>query len=61
MRTHKGKEIDYIEERDGQLFTFELKWNSRKSSEIPKEFAKAYKDFTYTVVNRENLLDQFGE
>ncbi|MDR0605654.1 MAG: ATP-binding protein [Bacteroidales bacterium] len=56
-RTHAQQEIDYIEERDGQLFVFELKWNEKKQVKIPKSFANAYPNHTFSVINRSNYLD----
>jgi predicted AAA+ superfamily ATPase len=29
-RTHSQQEIDYMEEKDGLLFVYELKWNEKK-------------------------------
>lgn len=56
-RTHAQQEIDYIEERDGQLFVFELKWNEKKQVKIPNSFANAYPNHTFSVVNKSNYLD----
>ncbi|MEI7677435.1 MAG: ATP-binding protein, partial [Bacteroidales bacterium] len=41
-RTQAQKEIDYIEEFDGQLYAYEFKWNTKKTTKIPTDFAKAY-------------------
>jgi predicted AAA+ superfamily ATPase len=56
-RTHAQQEIDYIEERDGQLFVFELKWNEKKQVKIPNSFANAYPNHTFSVINKSNYLD----
>jgi predicted AAA+ superfamily ATPase len=53
-RTHAGQEIDYIEEREGKLFAFEFKWNSNKKVKIPTAFKKAYSDFEFKLINKEN-------
>lgn len=38
------KEIDFIEERDGKLFTYEFKWNPKASgnARLPKNFLESY-------------------
>jgi len=53
-RSHQQQEIDYIEEIDGQLKTFEFKWNPNKKSKIPLTFSKSYPNHTYNLINQEN-------
>ena len=53
-RTHAGQEIDYIEEREGKLFAYEFKWNSNKNTKIPTAFKKAYLDYEFEVINKDN-------
>lgn len=55
-RTHRGQEIDWVEEVDGKLYAYEFKWNSRKSK-VPSAWQKAYPDAEYSVVNQENYLE----
>ncbi len=57
-RTQDQQEIDYVEERDGVLFAYEIKWNVKKMPALSKSFANAYPNHKYTVVNRENY-EQF--
>jgi len=57
-RTQDQQEIDYVEERDGVLFAYEIKWNVKKKPTLSKSFANAYPNHKYTVVNRENY-EQF--
>ncbi|MEM6643285.1 MAG: ATP-binding protein [Bacteroidota bacterium] len=56
-RTYDQQEIDLIEERDGTLFAFEFKWNSRKKVKVPIAWKKAYPDSTFKSVNTENFLE----
>lgn len=57
-RTTSQREIDFIEERDGQLHLYEMKWNPKKSkAKAPTEFSKAYGEMPFTVVTPENYLD----
>jgi hypothetical protein len=55
-RTYDQKEIDLIEERDGKLFGFEIKWGQRKVKN-PEEFLKTYKNASFKVIDQENYLD----
>ncbi len=55
-RTYEKKEIDWIEEREGKLFAYEIKWGN-KSSKPPKDFIENYKEAEFMTINRENYLD----
>lgn len=54
-RTHGQQEIDLIEEIDGQLHTFEFKWNTKVACKQPQAFAAAYPNSTFTVVNPQSF------
>lgn len=53
-RTYSQKEIDLVEERDGQLFAYEFKYQPKKM-EAPVEWQKGYPDAAYEVISRDNL------
>lgn len=53
-RTHDKAEIDYIEEEDGLLNAFELKWKQR-NVHFSRSFRENYPNHTTTVVSRENF------
>lgn len=57
-RTTARQEIDYIEEVDGTLSAFEIKWNPRRKPSAPLSFANAYPNATFKVISRENY-EQF--
>lgn len=57
-RTHSQQEIDYIEERDGLLSTYQFKFGSNKSVKKNKLFEITYPNSTFTVVNKDNY-DKF--
>jgi len=59
-RTYDGQEIDLVEERDGKLFGFEIKWSSKAKTKAPKDWLGKYKNAQYKVVNQENYLDFIG-
>ncbi len=56
-RTTTGKEIDWLEEREGKLFAFEAKWNPERRAKLPLGFEEAYPNTEFRVVHRENYLE----
>jgi uncharacterized protein len=55
-RTYSQKEIDLVEEREGKLFGYELKWGAGRTA-APKEWLKAYPNATWQIINRQNYLE----
>lgn len=41
-RTLQQQEIDYVEEREGNLFAYEFKWNIKANPKFPKTFSSTY-------------------
>ncbi len=60
-RTYDQKEIDYIEEKDGALYCFEFKYNSKASGRMPKEFAQTYPEARFKTITPENFYELFSE
>lgn len=56
-RTYDKQEIDWLEERDGNLFAYEIKWSDRKKPKKPAAFAKAYPDSKFKVITPQNYHD----
>ncbi len=54
-RTRDQQKIDLIEDRDGQIFGFEFKWDKNKAK-IPRRFVTTY-DAKTAVINRNNFRD----
>ena len=54
-RTYDKKEIDLVEERQGKLHGFEIKWQSRKVK-MPVDWIHAYPDAFFQVIHQENYL-----
>lgn len=54
-RTQQQKEIDYIEEEDGQISTYEFKWNPAAKYKYPQQFVDAYPGSTFQVISRANI------
>ena len=57
-RNVKGDEIDFIEESEGILSTYEFKWKSKKSKK-PIEFFEAYKNSEYNLITQNDILKYF--
>ena len=55
-RTYEQKEIDLIEEREGRLFGFEMKWR-KATMKAPADFLRSYPGSDYNVIHKENYLD----
>jgi uncharacterized protein len=56
-RTYQQQEIDWIEERDGRLFAFEIKWKQMKKIVAPSAWLNSYPDTSFEVITNENYLD----
>jgi predicted AAA+ superfamily ATPase len=54
-RTTGQKEIDYIEEGDGEIHAFEFKWNRSAKYKTPKKFSKNYRESVFSIVTPDNL------
>ena len=58
-RTQQQKEIDYIEEDEGQLSAYEFKWNDHKANtRCPASFTTAYPSVPFRVITPHNV-DEF--
>ncbi len=55
-RTYDQKEIDWVEERDGKLFGYEIKWGIKKYKE-PKLWKETYSNAEFEIINRDNYLE----
>jgi predicted AAA+ superfamily ATPase len=55
-RTVDQQEIDYLEEKDGELSAFEFKWKPTKKIKTPLAFIKAY-DTKSTLIDSGNYRD----
>lgn len=55
-RTWDQKEIDLIEEREGRLFGYEIKWG-KKPVKPPQEWLTTYPESEFHVITPDNYLD----
>ena len=56
-RTYQQQEIDWIEEREGKLHAYEIKWSNRKIPKVPSAWIRAYPDSSFKVITPENYLE----
>ena len=59
-RTTQQQEIDYLEEIDGKIKAYEIKWNPNKNVKFPRTFSKSYPEAALSVINRDNFWDYLG-
>ena len=50
-------EIDYLEEQDGKIFAYELKWNPKAKVSFPKAFLTEYHPPTTQAIHRDNYWE----
>lgn len=55
-RTYSQKEIDLVEEREGKLYGYEMKWGTARAKP-PREWLEAYPNATWQLINRQNYLE----
>jgi predicted AAA+ superfamily ATPase len=56
-RTHAQQEIDWIEDRGGQLHAFEFKWKPGARVKTPSAWSRAYPAASFELVDRDNYRD----
>lgn len=56
-RTKQQNEIDYLEERNGELTAFEFKWSPDAKFRQPVTFTNAYPNAGFKVIHKENMED----
>jgi predicted AAA+ superfamily ATPase len=56
-RTYEQQEIDLIEDFNGKLHAFEIKWNEKAKVKVPKKFLSLYPNAEFNLINRENFME----
>jgi len=54
-RTHQKQEIDYIEEADGFINAYEIKWSGSAKFKIPKIFVDTYPNSNIELITSKNF------
>lgn len=55
-RTYEQQEIDWVEERGGELYGYEFKWKENKAR-VPPQWKKNYPNASFEVINNSNFLE----
>ena len=55
-RTYDKKEIDWVEERGGKLFGYEIKFQPRRIK-MPKLWKDTYPNASFEVISKDNFFD----
>lgn len=58
-RTHTGAEIDLIEEGQGKIYGYEIKYSHKKAKK-PLSFLNTYENSSFQTINQENFLRFIG-
>jgi len=56
-RTYDQKEIDLIEEREGQLFGYEFKWQGQIRKATQRDFTITYPQSELTTIRPDNFVE----
>jgi len=59
-RTYDRQEIDFVEDRNGELFGYEFNWKKSRAA-APAAWVKAYPDSHFELITRENYDDWLSE
>jgi len=54
-RTYTQNEIDYLEEKEGKLFAYEIKWNTKSRKKFPKLFKNSYPGSEMDLITSDNF------
>lgn len=54
-RTYDKQEIDWVEEREGSLYGYEIKWTKKHVTE-PKSWKQTYSKASFELINKDNYL-----
>ena len=56
-RTYAQQEVDFVEEYDGVMHGYEIKWTGRASYTAPSDYLKAYPSATVRLIDRASYWD----
>ena len=54
--TYQEQEIDWVEERNGGIFGYEINWKEAKVK-VPTQWAKLYPEATFEEINTKNYAN----
>lgn len=60
-RTQDQQEIDYVEERDGKMWAYEIKWSAKAKPAFSKTFTQAYPEHVLQFIHPGNYFEWLAE
>lgn len=55
-RTKQQQEVDFVEDKSGEIFGYEFKWNKKRNSKLPKTFTETY-NAKSSVIDKNNFRE----
>ncbi|MCB0479584.1 MAG: ATP-binding protein [Crocinitomicaceae bacterium] len=55
-RTKQQQEVDFVEDNGGMITGYEFKWNSKKTTKLPKTFVESYNAESH-VIDKDNFRE----
>lgn len=55
-RTKQQQEVDFVEENSGNITGYEFKWNTKKTTKLPKTFVESY-NAESNVIDKDNFRE----
>jgi len=57
-RTWERQEIDFVEEKGGKLYAYEIKWGRRSHRNPPSQWQEQYRtESEFSVINQDNFIE----
>ncbi|MCB0479151.1 MAG: ATP-binding protein [Crocinitomicaceae bacterium] len=56
-RNYNQQEVDWVEERGGEIHAYEFKWNPNKVKGAPSAWKTSYNDAKFETIHQNNYLD----
>ncbi|GHT74462.1 hypothetical protein FACS189456_5900 [Bacteroidia bacterium] len=56
-RTQQQQEIDLVEDSEGKIVAYEMKWNENRKASFPESFLNAYKPLCTNIVTPKNYIE----
>lgn len=56
-RTYSQQEVDWVEERGGEIYGYEFKWNPKKEKGAPSSWKNSYNEAEFATIHQDNYLD----
>lgn len=58
-RTWERQELDLVEEKDGKLLAYEIKWNTKKTVGLPSQWVAEYGNTPFSVIHPDDFFEIF--